>query len=102
MPVGAPPMPPKKTSVLFFRQAANYAEIARSARSDRMRHSFERLARRYQKLATEREAEEMAGEGGLDPYQFPPALARSPDLPSNPPASKAPNASERRTSSPTR
>jgi aminoglycoside phosphotransferase family enzyme len=57
-------MPPKKTSVLFFRQAANYAEIARSARSDRMRRAFEKLARRYQKLAAEREAEEKAREGG--------------------------------------
>jgi alcohol dehydrogenase class IV len=95
-------MPPKKTSVLFFRQAANYAEIARSARSDRMRRAFEKLARRYQKLAAEREAEEKSREDGLDPYQFPAALARGLDLPSNPPAPKALNASDHRTRSPTR
>jgi hypothetical protein len=47
---------------MLFRQAADYAKIARSAQSDRMRHAFEKRARRYQKLAAEREADEKARE----------------------------------------
>ena len=60
-----PVAPPLKTSAQLFLQAAEYAEKARTARSEGVRRAFERLASRFQGLAAKREAEENARDGDV-------------------------------------